>query len=106
MQSSYSASENEDSVIRLSLCKSAFKEMRPTTEEQMAEIFESRLVDYDLFAEKPTQLIKDENMVVQIDSQYFDWEAGAPLILSYLVFKQPLPLDSVGRSLNQVYLEE
>ena len=42
----------------------------------------------------------DPRLVVKIEDQFYNWSTAAPLILSLLAFKQPLPPEVIGQSLN------
>lgn len=52
----------------------------------------------------PKEIIRDPDLVVQIERNFYSWENAAPMIMSYLVFKQPLPPDQIGQSLNEQML--
>ena len=88
----------------MSLCLSAFKSLEPGNYAEMKEIFDRHRVHYDKMCEMPKQVINDPNLVVQIERNFYTWESGAPMIMSYLVFKQPLPPDQIGQSLNEQML--
>ena len=77
----------------MSLCLSAFKTLEPSDYSEMQEIFDRHRINYVKMCEMPKEIIKDPNLVVQIERNFYTWEIGAPMIMSYLVFKQPLPPD-------------
>ena len=52
-----------------------------------------------------SHIVYNENLVVQIEHQFFDWKSGGPLLISYLVFKKSLGDEKVGPTLNSIYLE-
>ena len=52
----------------------------------------------------PQSVIRDPNLVVQIERNFYTWENGAPMIMSCLVYKKPLPPDQIGASLNEQIL--
>ena len=61
----------------------------------MKQIFEQHKVSYDKMCEVPEEIMKNSDLVVQIERNFYSWEKGAPIIMSYLVFKQPLPPDYI-----------
>ena len=56
----------------------------------------------------PLSVMKDPNLVVQIEHNFYTWQSAAPIIMSYLAFKQPLNLDGTNGlvSLNEQILGE
>lgn len=67
----------------------------------MDQIFESGLVVYEDFCDIPNDILRNPDLVVRIDkSHYYDWETAAPILMSHLVFKAPLPPHVLGASLN------
>ena len=96
-----SGSEERDSEIYMSLCLGAFKSLEPGTYGEMQSIFDKHKVSYELMCDNPSEIIKDPDLVVKIESNFYPWSAAAPMIMAYLVFKQPLPPDQIGPSLNQ-----
>jgi hypothetical protein len=40
-----------------------------------------------------------------MDDQYYTWSQAAPLILSLLAFRQPLPTELLGESLNSKLID-
>lgn len=57
----------------------------------MAEIFELHKIAFEDFCSNPHQILGDPKLVIKIEDQYYSWNVAAPLILSLLAFKQPLP---------------
>jgi len=94
----------EDSEINISLCLGAMVRQKPDTLQLMASIFNQHKVSYDQLSDYAKDIISSKDLVLQIEDSYYDWETGAPMLLSYLVFKQPLSPDSVGPSLNYYFL--
>ena len=92
----------------MSLCLHAFKGLEPKSYREMKELFDEFKVDYAKMNEAPLSIIQDPNLVVQIEHNFYTWEAAAPIIMSYLAFKQPLRLDSTSGlvSLNEQMLGE
>lgn len=70
----------------------------------MKEIFDQFKVSYEMMCEKPKEIIRDPNLVVQIEKNFYNWDTGAPMIMSYLTFQQPLPIDQTSQSLNNQML--
>jgi len=52
----------------------------------------------------PDEIMSDPDLVVQIENNYYPWAQAAPMIMSYLAFKQPLPPGKIGASLNDQFL--
>ena len=71
----------------MSLCMSAFTELQPTKYSQMKQIFEDYKVTYDSMCMMPLETLKNPELVVQIERNFYSWEKGAPMIMAYLVFK-------------------
>ena len=92
----------------MSLCLHAFKGLEPKTYREMKQLFEEFKVDYAKMNDAPLSIIQDPNLVVQIEHNFYTWETAAPIIMSYLAFKQPLRLDSTSGllSLNEQMLGE
>lgn len=73
----------------------------PKSVDEMSEIFNASKVDYESFIDGPRDVLADPRLVIRIDSQfYYDWKSAAPILMSYLVFKAPLPPPAVSASLN------
>lgn len=92
----------------MSLCLSAFERNKPLTPEEMAHLFEQHSISYTYFCEQPHATMQSADLVVRVDRKaYYRWEDAQVIVMSHLVFKQPLPQDSVmqRRSLNQLYLK-
>ena len=53
----------------------------------MKQIFEDYKVTYDSMCMKPLETLKNPELVVQIERNFYSWEKGAPMIMAYLVFK-------------------
>ena len=70
----------------------------------MKELFNQLKVPYEDMCANPQKIMKDPNLVVQIERNFYTWENGAPMIMSYLAFKQPLPPNQIGASLNEQML--
>ena len=80
----------------MSLCLSSFQSLEPADYAEMKQIFDTHKVSYDKMCQMPKEIISDPNLVVQIERNFYTWENGAPMIMAYLVFKQPLPPGSIG----------
>ena len=92
----------------MSLCLHAFNGLEPKTYREMKQLFEEFKVDYAKMNDAPLSIIKDPNLVVQIEHNFYIWETAAPIIMSSVAFKQPLRLDSTSGllSLNEQMLGE
>ena len=89
----------------MSLCLHAFKALEPTRYCEMKELFDQFKVPYEDMCNRPKTIINDPNLVVQIERNFYTWENGAPMIMSYLAYKKPLPPDQIGPSLNEQMLQ-
>ncbi|XP_017335393.1 zgc:123305 isoform X2 [Ictalurus punctatus] len=58
------------------------------------EKFEENIVTYQDFANNPG-IIDDPNLVICINSNYYNWAAAAPMILSMQAFQKNLPKSTV-----------
>ena len=65
--------------------------------------FEAHLLTYEQFLEKVSTsavnggVLSDPNLVIRVHEKYLTWERAAPILLSLLLYKQPLPSDIVGK---------
>ena len=75
----------------MSLCLSAFHQLQPTTYVEMRQIFDQWKVPYEKMCAMPAEIMSDPDLVVQIENNFYPWAQAAPMIMSYLAFKQPLP---------------
>ena len=103
-RSSDSQKLKQDSEIHMSLCLHAFKALEPTNYCEMKELFDQFRVPYEQMCSNPHAVMKDPNLVVQIERNFYTWENGAPMIMSCLAYKKPLPPDQIGESLNEQLL--
>ena len=85
---------DDDSEIHMSLCLEAFRGLEPKTQSEMQKLFNEFKIDYAKMCDDPVSIMKDPNLVVQIESNFYAWQTAAPIIMSYLAFKQPLNLES------------
>eukprot|EP00124_Ichthyophonus_hoferi_P003038 Ihof_evm1s239 gene=Ihof_evmTU1s239 len=76
----------KDLSVQMSLCGNILKTM---TAEDIKEQFDNHLVNFEQFCERP-ELMNDSNLVLRINGKYYDWKIGGPLIMSYVMFHQPL----------------
>lgn len=56
----------------------------------IAEKFLQHQIAFDDLASNP-KIFEEPNLVVRYDGQYYNWKTAAPLIMSLLVFRRPLP---------------
>ena len=65
--------------------------------------FEANLLTYEQFLEKVSStagsggVLSDPALVIRVHEKYLPWEKAAPILLSLLLYKQPLPSDIVGK---------
>uniref|UniRef100_A0A3Q3KQA2 phosphatidate phosphatase n=1 Tax=Monopterus albus TaxID=43700 RepID=A0A3Q3KQA2_MONAL len=78
-----SASYNVD--ISMSLCGQEGDTSQITQSE-----FKEHIVTYQDFTNNPG-IIEDPNLVICINSNYYNWEAAAPMVLSMTAFQKNLP---------------
>ena len=45
-------------------------------------------------------ILSDPNLVIRVHEKYMNWEKAAPILLSILLYKQPLPSDVVDKILK------
>lgn len=62
----------------------------------MQRLFFLNIVSFEKFSTNPFEVLNDPNLVIRIDNDYYDWISAAPLIISMLCFKQPLPINNLG----------
>ena len=62
--------------------------------ESIAEKFLQHQITFDDLANNP-KIFEEPNLVVRYDGQYYNWKTAAPLIMSLLVFRRPLPQVSI-----------
>ena len=68
--------------------------------------FEANLLTYDQFLEKVSTnagsggVLSDPALVIRVHEKYLPWEKAAPILLSLLLYKQPLPSDLVGKIIS------
>jgi len=68
------------------------------TKDITLEVFEKNILTYEELVDKirkQKSLITDPNLVVRLNDKYLTWTAAAPIVLSVILFKQPLPDDVV-----------
>ncbi|CAG8679067.1 9662_t:CDS:10 [Dentiscutata erythropus] len=64
-------------------------------EKTDAELFHKHLISFEHFMKNP-QLLNDKALVFKYENRYLTWATAAPLIISLVVFKQPLPDSSMA----------
>ena len=72
--------------VELSLCGN----LKDASGDKAPENFDSHKLSFGAFSQKP-DIITSPNLVVRIGKKYYSWQVAAPVILSLLVFQQPLP---------------
>eukprot|EP00053_Salpingoeca_punica_P018847 m.187250 g.187250 ORF g.187250 m.187250 type:complete len:904 (+) comp17518_c1_seq9:244-2955(+) len=87
--------ENMD--VALSLCGGLHKEISP---ESLQPKFEQYRLTFADFNNNPL-LISDPNLVVRINDRFYNWTVAAPIIMSMVVFGQPLELAAQEKLVNE-----
>ncbi|TVK90513.1 Phosphatidate phosphatase LPIN2 [Bagarius yarrelli] len=86
----YLSDSTSDSLdISMSLCGTEGSSTKINKEK-----FEEHIVTYQDFANNPG-IIDNPNLVICINSNYYNWAAAAPMILSMQVFQKNLPKSTV-----------
>jgi len=81
-------------LIEMSLCLSEFESSQPANPAQMNDLFVAHRVEYETFAFDAYRLMQEPDLVIRIDkTQYYTWKDAQAILMSYLVFKSPLPLE-------------
>jgi len=62
--------------------------------------FRRHLVTFDEFIQNP-KIVDDPNLVIKYDGQYYNWRTACPLVMSLVMFQQPLPKVSPFASLKK-----
>uniref|UniRef100_A0A8C5DEQ9 phosphatidate phosphatase n=1 Tax=Gouania willdenowi TaxID=441366 RepID=A0A8C5DEQ9_GOUWI len=81
--------------IAISLC-GGLSENREITQEQFCE----KIISYQQFIVNPS-IIDDPNLVVKIESKYYNWSSAAPLVLAMQAFQKPLPKAAVENIMKE-----
>ena len=63
----------------MSLCMEAYKALLPKSYSEMKEIFEQFKVLPE--EQEKLEVIKDPNLVVQIERNFYNWETGSPVLM-------------------------
>merc|ERR1711892_1383055 len=73
------------------------------TKEITLEQFERNALTYEEFVDKirtQKSVVTDPNLVVRLHDKYLTWAEAAPILLSVMFFKQPLPDDAINEILK------
>ena len=67
--------------------------------------FEKNLLTYEEFTENLRQgkeegIMSNPNLVIRVHEKYLSWQKAAPILISILLYKQPLPSDIVAKLLK------
>ncbi len=87
--------EEEEEDVALSLCgnqipvNSGHRELR--------EIFEKNKVAFSEFSKNPLRVVNDPHLLIRVEDKLYDWKTAAPLILSLLAYRQPLPNETMAQ---------
>ena len=66
-------SSEEQSEIHMSICLNAFKSLEPKTQHDLQKIFDEYKIDYAKMNDDPHSIMKDPNLVVQIEHNFYTW---------------------------------
>ena len=66
----------------MSLCMEAYKALQPKSYSEMKEIFEQFKVKAE--EQENEEVIKDPNLVVQIEKNFYNWETGVPVLMELI----------------------
>jgi len=72
------------------------------TEEEMYQIFEEPdyLIEADQYTLDPSNILGSSDLVVCIEDQLYKYADAIQIIISQIVFKQILPIETMPQSLN------
>ncbi|XP_037101047.1 phosphatidate phosphatase LPIN1 isoform X1 [Syngnathus acus] len=65
-----------------------------------SEQFHAKIISYQQFVQNPS-VIDDPNLVVKIDSKYYNWSSAAPIMLAMQAFHKPLPKAAVENIMKE-----
>uniref|UniRef100_A0A0K2TJP8 phosphatidate phosphatase n=1 Tax=Lepeophtheirus salmonis TaxID=72036 RepID=A0A0K2TJP8_LEPSM len=90
---------NEDSFIgpniSFSLCGYAEGVFSPASYEQSIISFD----DFMLKLQNNDPVFEDPNLVVKIHNNYYSWKNALPAVMSWLLYKRPLPAELMPKSI-------
>lgn len=86
--------------LKLSLCGDI-----NIKEKISEESFFHYLVSFEDFIKDPDELLKNPNLVVLLNGEYYNWSVAAPLLLSIIAFQTELPIGTVG-TLKSTYMSQ
>jgi len=81
---------NASAEIELSLCGHRIYSNDP---DDIARAFEDGKVTYEEYSNDPLSILENPNLLIRFEDKLYEWKAAAPLILSLLAYKKPLPSD-------------
>uniref|UniRef100_A0A8C1KAK7 phosphatidate phosphatase n=1 Tax=Cyprinus carpio TaxID=7962 RepID=A0A8C1KAK7_CYPCA len=81
--------------MAISLCGGLTEDREITTEH-----FQQKSVSFQQFADNPS-IIDDPNLVVKIDSKYYNWSTAAPILLAMQAFQKPLSKATIERLMKE-----
>uniref|UniRef100_A0A8C2G384 phosphatidate phosphatase n=1 Tax=Cyprinus carpio TaxID=7962 RepID=A0A8C2G384_CYPCA len=82
--------------MAISLCGGLTEDREITTGAQSQSAL---LINYQ-FADNPS-IIDDPNLVVKIDSKYYNWSTAAPILLAMQAFQKPLSKATIERLMKE-----
>jgi len=69
------------------------------------EQFEAHLLTYPQFLDSlspgGSSVVKDERLVIRVHDKYISWDKAAPILLSVMLFKQPLPGEAIREIIKE-----
>jgi hypothetical protein len=86
--------EERDSAIELAVCGSEFS--YEVDDASKAACFEAGKISFERLRTGPN-IVNDPSCVVRVNKKcYLPWAVAGPLVLSHIIFGQPLPDEAVG----------
>jgi hypothetical protein len=58
---------------------------------KLREIFDQNKISFEDYQKKPDQILQDPRLLIKLENDLYDWKSAAPLIVSLLAFRKPLP---------------
>ncbi len=86
----YSEASDTPAEIELSLCGHRIYQ---NDQEDIAQVFEEGKVSYEEYSNDPLSILENPNLLIRFEDKLYEWKAAAPLILSLLAYKKPLPYE-------------
>ena len=81
-------SDDDSAEIELSLCG---HRINSNDQEDITSVFTEGKVSYEEYSKDPLSILENKNLLIRFEDKLYEWRAAAPLILSLLAYKKPLP---------------